>query len=123
MSVVRIPPVLRAATGGMREVQVAGDTVAEVLDRLYEQHPGVRAQLQTDDGELVMVIHAYQRLIDEEDGSEQSRKHDVGRGKSDCRQDQENYRYVLVQLITHGSEKRTPRMIFLKQCPKKVNPL
>lgn len=59
MSLVRIPPVLRAATGGQREVQVAGATVAEVLDRLYEEHPGVRAQLQTDDGELHRFVNLY----------------------------------------------------------------
>ena len=32
MSVVRIPPVLRQATGGEREIEVAGGTVSAVLD-------------------------------------------------------------------------------------------
>lgn len=59
MSVVRIPPVLRAATGGRREVQVAGDTVGEVLDALYTEHPAVRAQLQADDGELHRFVNLY----------------------------------------------------------------
>lgn len=59
MSMVRIPPVLRAATGGQREVQVAGTTVGEVLDALYAEHPAVRAQLQTDEGELHRFVNLY----------------------------------------------------------------
>jgi sulfur-carrier protein len=59
VSVVRIPPVLRAATGGLREVQVAGDTVGEVLDALYLEHPAVRTQLQSDDGELHRFVNLY----------------------------------------------------------------
>lgn len=59
MTVVKIPPVLRAAVGGEREVQVSGGTVAEVLESLYEQHPGVRAQLQTDDGKLHRFVNVY----------------------------------------------------------------
>jgi molybdopterin converting factor small subunit len=56
---VRIPPVLRAATGGQREVQVSGTTVGEVLDALYAEHPAVRAQLQTDEGELHRFVNLY----------------------------------------------------------------
>jgi molybdopterin converting factor small subunit len=59
VSVVRIPPVLRAATGGQREVQVSGGTVAEVLDALYAEHPGVRTQLQTPQGELHRFVNVY----------------------------------------------------------------
>jgi molybdopterin converting factor small subunit len=59
VSVVRIPPVLRNATGGQREVQVSGSTLAEVLDALYEEHPGVRTQLQTQDGELHKFVNVY----------------------------------------------------------------
>ena len=59
MSKVRIPPVLREAVGGNREVQVGGGTVAEVLDNLYEEHPAVKAQLQSDDGELHRFVNLY----------------------------------------------------------------
>jgi molybdopterin converting factor small subunit len=59
VTVVKIPPVLRAAVGGEREVQVSGGTVAEVLESLYEQHPGVRTQLQTDDGQLHRFVNVY----------------------------------------------------------------
>ncbi|MBI2684382.1 MAG: MoaD/ThiS family protein [Actinobacteria bacterium] len=59
MSVVRIPPVLRGAAGGARQLDVAGSTVSEVLDSLYERHPPVRAQLQTADGELHRFVNIY----------------------------------------------------------------
>ena len=59
MSVVRIPPVLRQATGGEREIEGAGATVSEVLDALYDRHPAVRTQLQTPDGELHRFVNIY----------------------------------------------------------------
>jgi molybdopterin synthase sulfur carrier subunit len=59
VSVVRIPPVLRAAAAGEREVEVEGSTVSEVLDALYERHPAVRSQLQTPDGELHRFVNVY----------------------------------------------------------------
>ncbi len=59
MSTVRIPPVLRQATGGEREIEVDGSTVSEVLDALYAKHPGVREQLQTSEGELHRFVNVY----------------------------------------------------------------
>ncbi len=59
MSIVRIPPVLRQAVGGEREVDVPGGTVAEVLDNLYAAHPAVKAQLQSEDGELHRFVNVY----------------------------------------------------------------
>lgn len=59
MSMVRIPPVLREAVGGEREVSVPGETVAEVLDNLYDAHPAVKAQLQSSDGELHRFVNLY----------------------------------------------------------------
>ena len=59
MSVVRIPPVLRAATGGEREITVDGATVADVLDALYDIHPAVRTQLQTPEGDLHKFVNVY----------------------------------------------------------------
>ena len=43
---VRIPPTLRAATGGEREVPARGDTVRELLDDLMSRFPGLNGQLQ-----------------------------------------------------------------------------
>lgn len=59
MSTVRIPPVLRAAAGGERELELPGATVSEVLEALYERHPAVRAQLQTPEGELHRFVNVY----------------------------------------------------------------
>jgi molybdopterin converting factor small subunit len=59
MSVVRIPPVLRVATGGEREVQVEGASVGEVLDALYRRYPQIRAQLESGDGELHRFVNLY----------------------------------------------------------------
>jgi [CysO sulfur-carrier protein]-thiocarboxylate-dependent cysteine synthase len=43
---VRIPPTLRAAVGGEREVPAAGETVGEILDDLTARFPGLEGQLQ-----------------------------------------------------------------------------
>jgi sulfur-carrier protein len=59
VSLVRVPPVLRAAVGGVREVPVEGATVSEVLDNLYDAHPAVRTQLLTADGELHRFVNIY----------------------------------------------------------------
>ncbi|MCU0306234.1 MAG: MoaD/ThiS family protein [Thermoleophilia bacterium] len=59
MSTVRIPPVLRAAVGGQREVSVPGATVKEVLDGLCDAHPGIRQQLHTPEGELHRFVNIY----------------------------------------------------------------
>jgi molybdopterin synthase sulfur carrier subunit len=43
---VRIPPTLRVATGGEREVPADGGTVGEVLDDLTSRFPALEGQLQ-----------------------------------------------------------------------------
>ena len=59
MSTVKIPPVLREAVGGRRELEVDGATVSEVLERLYADHPAVREQLMTPEGELHRFVNVY----------------------------------------------------------------
>ena len=59
MGIVKIPPVLRAAVGGEREVRVDGETVADVLESLYTLHPDVRSQLASHDGELHRFVNLY----------------------------------------------------------------
>ena len=46
MSVVRIPPTLRAETGGEREVLADGETVRDLLDDLTARFPGLRGQIE-----------------------------------------------------------------------------
>ena len=59
MPTVKIPPVLRARTGGETEVSASGDTVGEVLEALAEQHPDTREQLFAADGELNRYVNVY----------------------------------------------------------------
>ena len=59
MSVVRIPPVLRANAGGNKQIEVDGSTVGDVLSALIGQYPGLRQQLLTDDGELNRFVNVY----------------------------------------------------------------
>jgi molybdopterin synthase sulfur carrier subunit len=59
VSTVRIPPVLRANVGGVKQVEIAGATVGEVIERLVTEHPALRGQLLTDDGQLNRFVNVY----------------------------------------------------------------
>jgi len=59
MSVIRIPPVLRAATGGEKEVAAEGQNVRELLERLAAEHPATQSQLFAEDGELNRYVNVY----------------------------------------------------------------
>jgi molybdopterin converting factor small subunit len=59
MSVVRIPPVLRANAGGSKQVEVAGSTVGEVLEGLVAQYPSLREQLFAGEGQLNRFVNVY----------------------------------------------------------------
>lgn len=59
MTAVRIPPVLRAQVGGQKQVEAAGDTVGQVLESLLGQHPGLREQLLTSEGQLNRFVNLY----------------------------------------------------------------
>ena len=56
---VRIPPVLRKHTGGSAMVSTTGSTVAEVIDALESQHPGLKAQITDGSGQLHRFINLY----------------------------------------------------------------
>jgi molybdopterin converting factor small subunit len=59
MSMVRIPPVLRASAGGNKQLEIDGSTVGDVLAALVGQYPSLRQQLLTDDGELNRFVNVY----------------------------------------------------------------
>jgi sulfur-carrier protein len=59
MSVVRIPPVLRTATGGQKQVEVAGLTVREVIGALVAAYPSLAAQLLGSDGDLNRFVNVF----------------------------------------------------------------
>jgi molybdopterin converting factor small subunit len=56
---VKIPPVLRARTGGEAQVAAAGETVGEVLESLADAHPDTRDQLFGADGTLNRYVNVY----------------------------------------------------------------
>jgi sulfur-carrier protein len=59
MTTVRIPPTLRAQVGDAKQVQATGSTVGEVISRLVEQHPALREQVYTAEGELNRFLNVY----------------------------------------------------------------
>jgi molybdopterin converting factor small subunit len=59
MTAIRIPPVLRAAAGGQKQVDVTGSTVGESLESLIAAFPGLRDQLLTEDGSLNRFVNVY----------------------------------------------------------------
>ncbi len=56
---VRLPTVLRGAAGGQATISAEGATVGEVFDDLVRQHPGLKAQLLTDDGGLHRHLNIF----------------------------------------------------------------
>jgi sulfur-carrier protein len=55
---IRIPPVLREATKGAREVEASGESVRELLDDLADQFPELRDRILRDD-ELAPFVNVY----------------------------------------------------------------
>lgn len=47
---VRIPTPLRTLTGGQDEVAAEGGTIADVIDNLEANHPGIKERLCDDKG-------------------------------------------------------------------------
>ena len=56
---VRIPTILRSYTGGANEVTAEGGTLAEVLDSLEADYPGLRARVLDDAGALRRFVNIY----------------------------------------------------------------
>ena len=63
MSLVRIPPTLRAETNGEREVLAEGENVREVLDNLAAKFPALGAQILSNGG-VAPFVNVY---VDGED--------------------------------------------------------
>ncbi|HMJ72405.1 MAG TPA: ubiquitin-like small modifier protein 1 [Solirubrobacterales bacterium] len=59
MATIRIPPVLRAQTGGQPEVEADGSNVGEVLRALTAAHPATEEQLFGPDGDLNRYVNVY----------------------------------------------------------------
>ena len=48
MAVVHVPSAMRELTGGAARIDVAGDTVREVIEAMEAKHPGFRERLLKD---------------------------------------------------------------------------
>jgi sulfur-carrier protein len=59
MPTVKIPPVLRAQTGGESEVSAEGETVGAVLRSLADRHPDTSQQLFSPEGDLNRYVNVY----------------------------------------------------------------
>ena len=59
MSTVFIPSVLRASVGGVKSLEVDGDSIRTVVDGLVERHPSLGGQLLTHDGDLNRFVNVY----------------------------------------------------------------
>jgi molybdopterin converting factor small subunit len=63
VTVVRVPPVLRAEAGGVREVNAAGTTVRELLEDLVTKLPALGSRVYGD-GAIEPYVNVY---VDGED--------------------------------------------------------
>ena len=59
MSTVFIPAVLRANVGGVKSLELEGDSIRGVLDVLVARHPSLGSQLLTEDGDLNRFVNVY----------------------------------------------------------------
>ena len=74
MSVVRVPPVLRAEAGGAREVEASGSTVRELLEDLAARLPALGARVYGE-GEIQPFVNVY---VDGEDVRTRDGARDAG---------------------------------------------
>ena len=59
MTRVRIPPTLRDAVGGAREIDASGSTVRELLADLAERFPGLGHQVLENGNEIAPFVNVY----------------------------------------------------------------
>jgi len=59
VSTVFIPSVLRANVGGVKSLEIEGASIRGVVDALVAQHPALKSQLLTDDGDLNRFVNVY----------------------------------------------------------------
>jgi sulfur-carrier protein len=58
VTTVRIPPTLRAETGGERQVEAEGETVRDLLEDLTSRFPALRERIWEDD-EVAPFVNVY----------------------------------------------------------------
>ena len=61
---VRIPTPLRPLTKGQGEVEITASSIFDLIENLNAAHPGMKARLCDDSGELRRFVNIY---VNEED--------------------------------------------------------
>ncbi|GAA1449300.1 ubiquitin-like small modifier protein 1 [Nocardiopsis tropica] len=56
---VRVPTILRTYTDDASEVEAKGSTLAELLDDLEANYPGIRARILDDNGKVRRFVNVY----------------------------------------------------------------
>lgn len=56
---VRIPSPLQKMTGNQAEVQAKGSTVAEIIESLEKDFPGIKGRLCDDSGQVRRFVNIY----------------------------------------------------------------
>lgn len=64
MSTLRIPPVLRGAVGGQKQVAVEGNSLGGALDDFFARFPSVRQQIVTPEGAISAFVNVF---VDDQD--------------------------------------------------------
>jgi sulfur-carrier protein len=59
VATVQIPPVLRPAVGGEKQLTAQGSSVGEILHAVVESHPDTESQLFGSDGGLNRYVNVY----------------------------------------------------------------
>jgi molybdopterin converting factor small subunit len=59
MSKVFIPSVLRANVGGVKSLEIEGDSIRAVVSGLVARHPSLGGQLMAEDGDLNRFVNVY----------------------------------------------------------------
>jgi len=59
MTIIRVPAPLRPYTGGSKEVEVAGETVAAALADLVKHYPDLKRHLFDDAGALRAYVNVF----------------------------------------------------------------
>jgi sulfur-carrier protein len=59
MATIRIPPVLRPAVGGEKELTADGSSVGQILRSVAASHPDTESQLFSPDGGLNRYVNVY----------------------------------------------------------------
>jgi molybdopterin converting factor small subunit len=59
VAIIRIPPVLRPAVGGEKELTADGSNVGEILNAVASAHPETQSQLFAADGGLNRYVNVY----------------------------------------------------------------